>query len=63
VEIQSRVCQIAALSVSASYSSVYSTVSVKRKRLAVLEKGVLKGITGIKGQKRHELEEISQIAS
>jgi len=42
---------------------LYSTVSVKGKRLAVLEKGVLKGITGMKGQERHELEDISQIAS
>jgi hypothetical protein len=41
---------------------LYSTISVKRKLVVVFEKGVLKGIIGMKGQERHELEEISQIA-
>jgi hypothetical protein len=42
---------------------LYSTISVKRKRLAILEKGVLKGIIGLKEQERQEFEEISQTAS
>jgi hypothetical protein len=42
---------------------LYSIISGKRKLVAVLEKGVLKGIIGMKGQERHELEETSQISS
>jgi hypothetical protein len=42
---------------------LYSLVSVKCNRLEVLEKRELNGVVGMKGQERHELEEISQTAS